>query len=277
MLVDINLLPQKERDRPAFLIAAIAILLLAVILWAVFAFLASANEKEGAELAAQSVQVAAEQAAIREQLEAKQGMNEEQQLKVTVDWAESYQFDTLPLLSDLVSKLPERGFFDSFTYTGLDQAVLVVQFDTAREAAFYLAQLKTSELLTSATLDSVAQEELEETETVTEGETVVVVEKDEDAVIENPRYLATYTLVFVDDRIPAEVVEGEVPAEGTAEQPVEEAPPAEEVPAETPATETPAETPADGTTETPATDTEVNVDVNEETPVTPEGTEGTGQ
>ncbi|ETP68904.1 hypothetical protein G159_10110 [Planococcus glaciei CHR43] len=273
MLVDINLLPQKERDRPAFLIAAIAILLLAVILWAVFAFMANAHENEQAELAAQSVQVAAEQAAIREQLEAKQGMNEEQQLKVTVDWAESYQFDTLPLLSDLVSKLPQRGFFDSFSYVGLDQALLTVQFDTAREAAFYLAQLKTSELLQSATLDSVTQEELEEEATTTVAGTTVVVEEDEDAVIENPRYLATYTLIFVDDRIPAEVVEGETPVETPAE------PAAETPPAETPATETPAETPPAGTTETPAADTDVNVDVEvkEETPATPEGTEGNGQ
>ncbi|SDI41370.1 hypothetical protein SAMN04487975_11671 [Planococcus glaciei] len=275
MLVDINLLPQKERDRPAFLIAAITILLLAVILWAVFAFMASANEKEQAELSAQSVQVAADQAAIREQLEAKQGMNEEQQLKVTVDWAESYQFDTLPLLSDLVSKLPQRGFFDSFSYVGLDQALLTVQFDTAREAAFYLAQLKTSELLKSATLDSVTQEEMQEeaTTTATTAGTTVVVGEDEDVVIENPRYLATYTLIFVDDRIPAEVVEGETPVETPAE------PAAETPPAETPPTEVPAEAPAAGTTETPATDTDVNVDVevNEETPATPEGTEGNGQ
>ncbi|MDN7245880.1 fimbrial assembly protein [Planococcus shenhongbingii] len=276
MLVDINLLPQKERDRPAFLIAAIAILLLAVIIWAVFAFLANANENEQAELTAQSTQVAAEQAAIREQLEAKQGMNEEQQLKVTVDWAESYQFDTLPLLKDLVSKLPARGFFDSFSYVGLDQAVLTVQFDTAREAAFYLAQLKTSELLKSATLDSVTQEELEAeaAPAPATGETVVVVEE-EDAVVENPRYLATYTLLFVDDRIPAEVVEGEVPAEGTAEQPAAETPPAE-TPAETPATETPAETTETPATE-PAADVEVDVEMNQETPATPEGTEGNGQ
>ncbi|KOF11790.1 fimbrial assembly protein [Planococcus glaciei] len=256
MLVDINLLPQKERDRPAFLIAAISILLLAVILWAVFALMANANENEQAKIAAQSVQVAAEQAAIREQLAAKQGMNEEQQLKATVDWAESYQFDTLPLLNDLALRLPQRGFFDSFSYTGLDEAVLTVQFDTAREAAFYLAQLKTSELLKAATLDSVVKEDLNG-ETTTTGEQAVTVVEDDDVVIENPRYLATYTLNFVDDRIPAEVVEGELPA------------------AETPATETPAA----GSTETPPADTDVEVDVevNEETPATPEGTEGNGQ
>ncbi|WKA56251.1 PilN domain-containing protein [Planococcus shixiaomingii] len=249
MLVDINLLPQKERDRPASIVAAISILLLAVIIWSIFAFLAGSHEKEQIILAAESAEVAAQQAAIRQQLEAKQGLNEEQQLKVTVDWAENYQFDTLPLLADLVSKLPERGFFDSFSYTGMDQAILTVQFDTAREAAYYLAQLKTSELLESATLDSVTKQDLE-TE-ATEDETA-----EEDVVTENPRYLATYTLVFVDARIPAETVEGAPvvePAQPAAEEPV----PAEETPAQPEA--------------------EVDVEVNTETETAPTETEADGQ
>lgn len=256
MLVDINLLPQKERDRPAFLIAAISILLVAVIVWAVLAFLAGSHEREQAVLAAQSVQVATEQAAIRSQLEAEQGMNEEQQLKATVDWAEGYQFDTLPLLKELVSILPARGFFESFSYTGLDQAILSVQFDTAREAAYYLAQLKASELIESATLDSVAQNEIDTAETE---EGVVI----EEAVIqEMPRYIASYTIIFVDERIPTDdtavPVEGEAAVEEPAEEVVEE--PAEDVevdvevnteteaPAETvePAETAPAETGGDG-------------------------------
>lgn len=266
MLVDINLLPQKERDRPASVIAAISILLLGVIVWGVFAFLSNGLEKEQAALAAESAQVASEQALLREQLEATQGLNEEQQLKVTVDWAESYQFDTVPLLDELVSKLPQRGFFDSFTYTGMDQAVLAVQFDTARESAYYLAQLKASEMLESATLDSVTQEEIQ-TETV-EGETVVV---DEDAPLQNPRYLATYTLIFVDGRVPALTPEGEViaepvdPAAPPAEAPTEEVDVNVEVNEEAPATPTTPEAPAaPAPTETPAT-------------TTPEGTEGSGQ
>ncbi|TWT08336.1 fimbrial assembly protein [Planococcus sp. CPCC 101016] len=256
MLVDINLLPQKERDRPAFLIAAISILLAAAVIWAVLAFLANSHETEQAVLAAQSVQVAAEQEAIRTQLEAAQGMNEEQQLKATVDWAESYQFDTVPLLDELVSILPSRGFFDSFSYIGLDQATLSVQFDTAREAAYYLAQLKASESIESATLDSVAQNELESAE----AEEGVIIE--EAIIQEMPRYIATYTLIFVDERIPTDdtavPVEGEAvteaPAEETVEQPAEdvevdvEVNTETEAPAETvePAETAPAETGGDG-------------------------------
>lgn len=244
MLVDINLLPQKERDRPAFLIAAIAILVLAVVIWAVLALLANSHDNKQAVLAAQSQQVATEQAAIRAQLEAAQGMNEEQQLKATVDWAESYQFDTVPLLKELVAILPARGFFDSFSYTGLDQAVLGVQFDTTRQAAYYLAQLKASELIKSATLDSVAQNEV-----ATIDEEVAI--KDKAIIQETPRYIATYTIVFVDERIPTDDTALPVEGDATTEQPVEEPDTEVEVDvnvdadAETPET-APAETGGDG-------------------------------
>lgn len=235
MLVDINLLPQKERDRPAVLIAAVAILLLAIIIWAVFAMMSRAEANEQQALQVQAQGVMAEQAQIRSELEARQGMNEEQQLQATVEWAESYQFDTIPLLEELVSLLPARGFFQTFSYTGLDQAQLIVQFDSSREAAYYLAQLKASELLSSATLDNVATEILEEE---AEGEEI-------ETVTNAPRYLATYTLLFQDERIP---VEGGEEAEGEA---VEEAAETEEA----------AEEPAD-TTETEETDVEVDVEVD---------------
>ncbi|MEZ0480592.1 fimbrial assembly protein [Planococcus sp. SSTMD024] len=232
MLVDINLLPQKERDRPAVLIAAVAILLVALIIWAVFAMMARAEANEQQALQAQAQGVMAEQAQLRNELEARQGMNEEQQLQATVEWAESYQFDTIPLLEELVSLLPARGFFQTFSYTGLDQAQLVVQFDSSREAAYYLAQLKSSELLTSATLDTVATEIFDEAE-------------EEDLIVDpsEPRYLATYTLLFQDERIPVEGGEAEGEAVG------EEAP-----------TDETAEQPADST-ETEETDVEVDVEV----------------
>ncbi|RNF40935.1 PilN domain-containing protein [Planococcus salinus] len=246
MLVDINLLPQKERDRPAVLIAAISILLLAVILWAVLFFMARGEAAEHEDLTAQSAEVALQQAAIREQLEASQGLNEEQQLQVTVDWAESYEYDTIPLLAELVSHLPERGFFNSFSYIGPNSASLAIQFDTSRDAAYYLTHLKDSELLESVTLDSVTTAEVPNAS----DEEVV-----EEGMVENPRYLATYSITFVDDRIPTE---GEAEADdGTA---VEEE-----------AAEEPAEV---ETEEEPDVETDVDVNVETETDTTPEETEG---
>lgn len=242
MLVDINLLPQKERDRPAFLVAAISILLVAIVIWAVFFFMARANVADQAEYLAESEQIAAEQAILRAEVEQSAGLNEEQQLKATVDWAVNYQFDTVPLLNEMVATLPQRGFFNSFSYIEPNQATLTLQFDTTREAAYYLAQLKASELVASVTLDSVANQAVETV--AVEGEEI-----DEQAIQENPRYLATYSIVFVDDRIPIEgTAEGEV-VDGEAVPPPEEVP-IEEVPAE----ETPTE--EGSVEEAPASDAE---------------------
>lgn len=232
MLVDINLLSQKERDRPAFIIAAISILLLAILIWAIFFFMSQANAHEQTELLAESEQLALQQAELRAELDTTIGMNEEQQLQVTVDWAENYQYDTIPLLNELVSKLPERGYFTDFSYIAPNSATLTLQFDTSREAAYYLTQLKASEAIASASLESVTNQGAASTE---DPETIE--EIDDTAIIENPRYLAVYNIIFVDDRIPAEgtaeAADGEV-IEGTVEEPTEE--PVEEtdaVPSET--------------------------------------------
>lgn len=204
MLIDINLLPQKEQERPYPLIIAGVLMLLTLLSWALLFFMAQAEERAQAELIEESALVAAEQEAIRQQIGATEGLNDEQQLKKTVEWAESYEFDTVPLLQELVAMLPERGFFNTFSFTGPNIATLTIQFDTAREAAYYLTQLKSAESLASATLDSVTNQELDLLEEETGGA--------EDALLLNPRYLATYSLVFVDDRIPAE---GTVAEDGT--------------------------------------------------------------
>ncbi|ANU25643.1 fimbrial assembly protein [Planococcus versutus] len=227
MLVDINLLPQKERERPVVLVAVLGVLGVAVLLWAIFFFMAQSQNNQQAATDAEYAQVAIQSEAVRAQLEASIGLNDEQQLQATVVWAEAYQFDTVPLLGDLVSRLPKRGFFDSFSFVKPNLGTLTIQFDTSREAAYYLAQLKASEMLASASLDSVTNEELD----LIEEEDPNKVETNE--LIKNPRYLATYSLVYVDERLPAE--EGTVNADGT----VTEAPVTEETQA--PATETPAE------------------------------------
>lgn len=230
MLVDINLLPQKERERPVALFAVLGILLVAVLLWATFFFMAQSQSNQQVTADAEYTLVAVQSEAIRAQLEASIGLNVEQQLQATVVWAEGYQFDTVPLLGDLVSRLPKRGFFDSFSFVKPNLATLTIQFDTSREAAYYLAQLKASEFLESATLDSVTNEELDLIEEELTAE-------DPEALIENPRYLATYSLVYIDERLPAAA--GTVNADGT----ITEAPTSEEAPVieGTPVTDTPVE------------------------------------
>ena len=108
-----------------------------------------------------------------------------------MDWAEAYQFDTVPLLHDLIRLLPQRGFFQSFDFTGPNLATVLVQFDTKADAAYYFARLEASPSISAISLESVTSAEVSDEE----------VESSADIL---PRYVATYALEFVDERAIAE-------------------------------------------------------------------------
>lgn len=233
MLVDINLLGDKERDRPAFVVAAISLILLGLVTGLVFYFLGNTYSNKQQVLAAQSAEVVGQQAAIKEQMVTTAALSDTQKLQKTVEWAESYQYDTLPLIRELTSLLPERGFIMSFAFTKPNQVNISAQFDTSRDTAFYLTQLKSSEMITDVELSTVSYQPVTE-EVVEETDDKTKKVKATEEIM--PRYLATYTVTFLDTRTPADgtavpvdpnapPVEGETPAQG-------------ETPAETPATDT---------------------------------------
>ena len=206
MLVDINLLPQKEQERPVMLFAILGVVTIAILIWLTFFMMAQSQKSSQAEAEAEKAQLALQSAEIQTQLDAAVGISDEQQLKMTVDWAEVYQFDTLPLLDDLVKRLPERGYLENFSYIEPNLATLNIQFDSSREAAYYLTQLKDSELITSVVLESVTNKELMEVDEEA-GDT-----QSEEEVIETPRYVAIYSLAYQDERFPEEILDenGEV-------------------------------------------------------------------
>ena len=243
MLVDLNLLGDKERDRPAFVVAAISLILLGLVTGLVFYFLGNTYSNKQQVLAAQSVEVVGQQAAIQEQMVTTAALSDTQKLQKTVEWAKTYQYDTVPIIKELTSLLPERGFFKSFLFTSPSEVVIDVQFDTSREAAFYLTQLKSSDMITTVVIDSLTFQPLVEV-TSEDSDTNGLSTLSEPLESIMPRYLASYTIVFLDTRMPADgtavpvdpnvpPVEGETPTE--SETPTEA--PTEEQPVETPATE----------------------------------------
>jgi type IV pilus assembly protein PilN len=196
MLVDINLLPEKEKARSMLLIAALAILGAAVLLCLVLFMLSNKLAKETATLDGQLIVLQQSQEEIRSGLQQSESGDEKKLLALTVDWAEAYQFDTVPLLHELINLLPERGFFQTFNFTGPNLATVVVQFDTKPDSAYYYTRLKSSQSIAEIHLDSVKvnnNESNEETELVND-------------VL--PRYLATYSILFTDQRIAAEGTAG---------------------------------------------------------------------
>lgn len=191
MLVDINLLPEKETERSQLLVGALAILGAAVLVWLVILMLSNSLDKESAMLENQLISLQASQEEIRSELQQSESGDAKKVLATTVGWAEEYQFDTVPLLHELIDLLPERGFFQTFDFTGPSLAMVTVQFDTKSDSAYYYTRLKSSPSVSEIHLDSVIIDELADEETA---ETTEVL----------PRYLATYSIQFVDNRIAAE-------------------------------------------------------------------------
>ena len=72
----------------------------------------------------------------------------------TVKWAKAYPLKTIPVLQELTSLLPERGFIKTFTYEETGKIVLTVQFEQSREAAYYLSSILDSNWISDAKLNS---------------------------------------------------------------------------------------------------------------------------
>ena len=103
------------------------------------------------------------------------------QLQAAIQWANDNQSSTYSLLQNISSLLPERGFIMDFSFQEDGAVSLSVQFDSAREAAYYLKSLSKATFIKQADLLNITTE-------TPESDTVV----DEYAVL--PRYTADYQL-----------------------------------------------------------------------------------
>ncbi|MBY0146694.1 PilN domain-containing protein [Neobacillus niacini] len=171
MLVEINLLPQKE-PRKFNIIILIVLLALIILAGAIYYWQIQATKSELQSLDKQISMT--KEIAIKEEQNADK--NESQMsislLKNAVEWANTYPIETIPIMQHLTSLLPERGFIQSFAYAEAGTVILTVQFDSAREAAYFLDNLGESEWVGEPTLNSLTIQEKEEVvETKTEAET----------------------------------------------------------------------------------------------------------
>lgn len=76
----------------------------------------------------------------------------------------------------LTALLPERGFIQSFAYTEAGTVTISVQFDSSREAAYFIESLKDSDWIEDVSLTSLTATETEEasnTATQSTGQTTV--------------------------------------------------------------------------------------------------------
>ncbi|WP_226085437.1 PilN domain-containing protein [Mesobacillus sp. S13] len=195
MLVEINLLPKKEHKKSSSLMTALLILALLSVS-ATVAFI-QGNSYDN------------KMASIDNQIETVQKLNEAQQAKIAegdtgnsslklqeaVKWAEQAPMETVPLLRNVISQLPERGFIKNFEYSNSNSVLITIQFDASRDAAYYLSTLKSSDWVEKVSLlNVVAVQDAESSESSTNATDP---EKDEEKTL--PRYTAEYELIFKED------------------------------------------------------------------------------
>lgn len=164
MLVEINLLPQKEPRKKSFfiIITAMAVIFLSL---GTYYFLQIQSTKSDITNVDLQIKQTKDLAAIEE----KNANKSESELSITllksaVEWANSYPIQTIPVMQHLTGLLPERGFIQTFAYTETGTVTISVQFDSAREAAYFLDNLNESEWIDDANLSSLTAKEQEETQ-----------------------------------------------------------------------------------------------------------------
>ncbi|ULT55832.1 PilN domain-containing protein [Neobacillus drentensis] len=161
MLVEINLLPQKEPKKFNIIYLSTIVAVLALISGLYFWQIQSIkSEVDSADKQIAMTKKIAEKE--EKSTQTTEVASSASLLKTSVDWATDYPIQTIPVMRHLNSLLPERGFIQSFAYTEAGTVTISVQFDSTREAAYFLESLKESDWIEDASLNSLSATETEQ-------------------------------------------------------------------------------------------------------------------
>jgi type IV pilus assembly protein PilN len=167
MLVDINLLPQKETRKKALLYSIVIIIAILFFVLVALFFLRYSLHSDVENLSSQLQKKQELRAVLENNLTGYNVSDADEQLEAAVHWAEKYPIETVPVLDHLIELLPERGFFEEFNYGENGVITLNIQFDSSREAAYYLDRLETSDWITDAKIVKLETATINDTESGT--------------------------------------------------------------------------------------------------------------
>lgn len=156
MLVDINLLPQKEKRSRVVIIVLLAGLLasLAGAGWTYFYQSILNQELSNVK---QQLELTKNLRMVQEQkVNEATSSSSVQMLEEKVRWIEQIPTSTVAILNEVVGLLPERGFFLQYQYTVSGDIMISAQFDTVREVSAYLAELKEAPFVEGVQMANVA-------------------------------------------------------------------------------------------------------------------------
>lgn len=200
MLVEINLLPKKPPKNVAVpLVLGVMLLLFSAV--GTFGYMQMEEKKEEAQQTAQQLkQVKAQQAQLQADGPILQKQEQYESLVQAVEWSQARSIDVVFLLRHFIGLLPERGFFLDFQYAQAETIQLQVQFDTSRQAAYYLKDLLNSPYVEEASILSVQTVKGSEEISGTQNNGTNTVEEMQESLL--PRYVAEYELALKKDELP---------------------------------------------------------------------------
>lgn len=181
MLVEINLLPQKQK-KSIFIFIIAGLLIVAFITAFLVGYLLYQGKLQTLDNIESEIEFTIALREIEEQKNLEgEAVDSFDELIGKIDWITSQRISLVFLLNHLVSLLPERGFFMNYQYSDQGTVSINVQFDTPREAANYLFELNESPYIIEATLQNLNTQEVQEDEI-------------DDRFHYLPRYIANYSI-----------------------------------------------------------------------------------
>ncbi len=189
MLVEINLLPKKERKSLGVILIILTAVFVGILCGILYFWQYQSNQSQlnaldqEYEMTAQTIEME------QQKVVSQENSNSVTLLTEKVNWANQYPTKTVPLLRHLIGFLPARGFIESFSYAENGSIKIEVRFDKAEEAAYYLKELSSTSVISNAMVNSLeaapVEEEAEESE---DGNT--------DQLNYDPRYIGTFELTL---------------------------------------------------------------------------------
>ncbi|TWI57099.1 hypothetical protein [Halalkalibacter nanhaiisediminis] len=182
MLVEVNLLPEKNKQDVTYVFILLTTLLLIALGTTVLYFYHSYVAKEVNGLNQEVYSVQMQSTELNQQMVEEAG-TELERLQQAVGELQSRVVPTSLLLDHLVRLLPERGYYLTFNYELPGTVMFDASFDRMEEIAAYHQALEQSDVVSSISLSVVeANEMLDDQEFDVNNDNVL------------PRYIASFTL-----------------------------------------------------------------------------------
>ncbi|GAE28596.1 type IV pilus biogenesis protein PilN [Halalkalibacter wakoensis JCM 9140] len=168
MMVEINLLPQKERKSFYSIIILLAIIIVLLVTSLIY-FMYTNNIKNEIARTEQTIETTEQLRMVQEQqLADAQQSSMVDVLEAQIDWIEQQQISGVSLLSHFVRKLPEKAYFMNYTYVDQGTVQIFVQFESPIDVSSYLHELTDSRFVQSADLLNINAQEIIDEEGLSE-------------------------------------------------------------------------------------------------------------